>query len=122
MNLKYKHLLAAIIDYEIIAVFSFRLQLIIFLVNNKIINIILLILWIKFIFFIVPRKDYLFGRYSLGKRALNLGIYKNNKEVIYKKLRRTYITLLFPPFYLLSAIMFNKSIGKKFYDNKIIDF
>lgn len=121
MNLKYKRLFAAFIDYMIITVFSFRLQLIQIFINNKIINSILLILWIIFVFVLIPRKDYIFGCGSLGKQALNLGIYKNNKKVTDKKIlrRRTYISLLFPPFYLISVVFFNKSIGDEMYGTKV---
>lgn len=123
MNLKYKRLLAALIDFLILGVACRLIGCVFLLFNSITANFIAGFIGAIIIIFVFPLKDCLFGYESIGKKIMGLRIYVNGERVTDKKILKKRITdgwegLLFYPIYILKD---NKSLGDERMNTEVKD-
>ncbi len=111
MKVKLKRLLAGLIDWLIIISIIVAFEVVD--IKNDMLDIISMSLELIFMFYLVPRKDCLFGYVSIGKKIMKLGIYKDDKRVTDKDIlrKRTYFTILAFPVNLIYVLKDNKTIS-----------
>lgn len=119
MKLKLKRIVAGLIDFLIIISIIIIFEVV--NIKNEMLDIILMSLEAIFMFFIIPRKDCLFGYESIGKKIMKLGIYKDNKRVTDKDIlrKRTYYALIALPFNMFYILKNNKCIGDEEYNTEV---
>ena len=119
MKLKLKRIVAGLIDFLIIISIIIIFEVV--NIKNEMLDIILMSLEAIFMFFIIPRKDCLFGYESIGKKIMKLGIYKDNKRVTDKDIlrKRTYYALIALPFNIFYILKNNKCIGDEEYNTEV---
>lgn len=114
MKLKFKRIMAAVIDFYIISLsLIIPLYYINNIFNNDVISVIIGIIVIIAFIFLYLNKDCLLGKRSVGKKLLGLNIYLKNEIVVDKKilLNRTRESFSLFPIYPFNILFNNKSLG-----------
>ena len=115
MVLKFRRLMAALIDYIIIFYTCYAYEYLFSkLIDNIIFKIFVAIVAAVLFINLFIRKDVIFGYESLGKKAMRLKIYDQNGDRIIKRnllINRIIPTLITFPIYVFMILSNNKSIG-----------
>lgn len=114
MTLKFRRILAAVIDFYIIGIILVvPLQFIDNYYDNNLVSIIIGVTFILLFIFLYCRKDCIFGIKSIGKRILKLNIYYQDKIVTDKNLLKNRVRYSFwtLPIYPFHILIDNKSLG-----------